>query len=178
MKQKQFAALALAAWLGVVGWVGSMILAKPQAFPAGFSDTDDSLAAQIQLEIQQSEQVGAALTALEAPKPALASASIIALTPAAPSVAATAAGGATTTDGVAAGAPAERVVSFILSGAGLASRAMIDGVLVGAGARLGDGAVVRSIGPRTVVIRDAEGVLHTLTVRAPGEEPTPAGATP
>lgn len=177
MKPKQFAAIALAAWLAVVGWVGSMILAKPQAFPAGFNDADESVAAQIQLEIQQAEQIRAALATLEAPEPSVATAPIIALTPAAPSPGAATEGGVAGVAGGAGGAPAERVVSFILSGDGLASRAMINGVLVGAGARLDDGAVVRRIGPRSVVIRDAEGVTHTLAVRVPGE-PTPRGVKP
>lgn len=178
MKQKHFAALALTAWLGVVAWVGSMILAKPQAFPSAFSDADDSVAAQIQLEIQQADQLGAALMALDASKPATASASIIALTPAAPTAAAPGEGGAPGIDGAAPGAPAARVVSFIISGAGLASRAMIDGVMVGAGARLGDGAVVRSISARSVVIRDSEGVMHTLAVRAPGDTAPTMETTP
>jgi hypothetical protein len=71
------------------------------------------------------------------------------------------------------GAPAApRIVSLIISGAGMAPRAMIDGALVGPGARLGDGAVVSRIEARAVHIRDGEGVMHRLALRLPGDPPT------
>lgn len=167
MKQKQFAALSLMAWLAVVGWVGSMILVKPQAFPAGFAEADGAVAAQIQREIQQADALGAALGVLQATPRGMGEATIIAMPPT--PVAADLAAGAASPTGTLEGGPAPRVVSLILSGAGIAARAMIDGVLVGTGARLDDGAVVRRIEPRTVLIRDTEGVMHTLALRTPGE---------
>lgn len=167
MKQKQFAALSLVAWLAVVGWVGSMILAKPQAFSAGFAEADGALAAQIQLEIQQADALAVALGAIQTSPRRADEPSIIALPPT-PEEAGLVTGTGSTA-GTAADETATRVVSLIISGAGMVSRAMIDGVLVETGARLGDGAVVRRIEPRTVLIRDTEGVTHTLALRTPGE---------
>lgn len=184
MKQKQFAALALAAWLGVVGWVGTMILGKPQAFPPSYAETDNAMAAQIGLEIQQADALALALTALESPPRAVTGTAIIAVPPkAAPAVdpatglAASGASSAATSLDAAPAAP--RVVSMIISGVGLSPRAMIDGTLVGPGARLGDGAVVRRIEARAVHIRDEDGVMHRLALRLPGDPPpapTPEGS--
>lgn len=182
MKPKQFALVALVGWLGVAGWVGSMILAKPQAFPTGSAEADGALAAQIELDIQQAEALGASLTSLQQAPRGPAAAAIIALPPQrgsdmADTDAPSAAGGGFAVAAEEAG-PAPRVVSFIISGAGMAPQAMIDGVLVGTGARLADGAVVRRIDPRAVLIRDREGHTHTLAVRVPGEAEPPKEGTP
>ena len=173
MRAKHYAAAALVAWLAVVGWVGSMVVGKPQAFIGGFGDTDAATAAQIQLEIQRAEQVGAALQALAAaPAPAW-TGGIVAEPPPRPE---TEGGAGPGTLAASAGGPAERVVSMILSGASIATRAMIDGRLVGAGARLDDGAIVRSIGPRSVRIQEADGTLRTLALRTPGDAPAAAAS--
>lgn len=170
MKQKQYAALALLAWLGVVGWVGSMILAKPQAFAGSMAQADATVAAQIELEIQRVQRTRDALTAMQPTGLSVAATDVIALPP------------ETTTleDGSVVSAnpsapldapPPPRVVSFIISGAGMRSRAMIDGVLVSPGERLADGAIVRRIDARSVRIEDSEGKQHTIALRLPGDAP-------
>ena len=172
MKPKQLALFALVAWIGVTAWVGSMVLAKPRAFPTGYADADESVTAQIQLEIQQIEALAAALSTLQQVPRTASSGPIIALPPGGGRGTGRAAEAASGFAVAASDAePAPRVVTFILSGEGIAAKAMIDGVLVGTGARLGDGAVVRRIDPRVVHIRDAEGVPHALPVRTPSEPP-------
>ncbi len=182
MKPKQFALVALVGWLGVASWVGSMILAKPQAFPTGYAEADGAVAAQIELEIQQADALGVSLTSLQQTPRDIATAAIIAVPPKSGSETTDADRSAAASDGFAVAAseagPAPRIVSFIISGAGMAPQAMIDGVLVGKGARLHDGAVVRRIDPRAVQIRDSEGKTHTLAVRVPGEAAPSKEGTP
>ncbi len=177
MKPKQFALLALVAWIAVVGWVGSMVLGKPAALAGRGNDVDTDTAVRLQADVQRTEQVRSALAALVAAPARVASATIVALPPT-ERIAATGAG---TADGNATGvdpnAPAARVLAFIVSGRDLRPRAMIDGTLVGPGARLADGAIVRHIGARSVRIEDSEGQQHTLALRTPGEAgPTPEGS--
>jgi len=172
VKQKQFAAIALAAWLAVVAWVGSMILAKPQAFSGNPSDTDGAAAAQIEQQIQRADRTRTALATLDSPERSVAGAQIVALAP----TAAPAQNGGV--DGTGVGEPGERVVSFIISGDSVASRALIDGRLVGRGARLGDGAIVRRIDSQSVRIEDANGVTQTLLLRLPNDPLKNSGVKP
>lgn len=175
MKHKQFAAIALIAWLAVVGWVASMILAKPQAFAGGFTEADGMFAAQIEQDIVNADRMTMALASLEAPPAIVAGPRIVAEPPA-----------QATTDGVrshAAGGGAdgeivERMVSFIISGDGFAARAMIDGNLVGRGARLPDGAIVRGIDARSVRIEGPDGQTRTVPMRSPGDAATTPESKP
>ncbi len=172
MKPKHYALLALAVWGAVVGWVGSMILAKPQAFPAYAADADGMAAAQVQQQVALAGRAAEALARLREVPPALPSGPLVALPPPPPP-------GTATPDGAAiVAAPVPRVVSLIVSGEGLRPRAMIDGVLVGTGATLPDGAVVRSIGPRAVRLVDADGKAVTLALRTPGDPPAEEAPKP
>jgi hypothetical protein len=180
MRPKHHASLALAAWLAVVGWVGSMVVGKPQAFFGAYAETDGAMAAQIQLEIQRAEQVRGALAAL-ASQAALRvpPAGVVAESPPAPEASGSGlagTGGAAAGAATGANAPQGRTVSMILSGVGLSTRAMIDGRMVGAGARLDDGGIVRSIGPRSVRIEESDGRMTTLALRTPGELPASDGS--
>lgn len=172
MTPKQFALLALVAWLAVAGWIGSMILAKPAALSRAGSDMDTGTAMRIEADLRRTDQARTTLAALVAAPVRVAGPSIIALPPAR-GVGAAALGAASGEDALAPGAPPARTLAFIVSGRDLRPRAMIDGALVGAGARLPDGAIVRHIGARAVRIEDGEGQMHTLVLRTPGE----AGAT-
>ncbi|HAI58824.1 MAG TPA: hypothetical protein DCM32_02980 [Xanthomonadaceae bacterium] len=173
MRPKHYAALALLAWLAVVGWVGSMVAGKPRAFVGGFGDADAVVAGQIQLEIQRVEQVRTALQALAAAAPPPAQAAGVVAEP--PPMPGTEDGAGPGTALAAVSRPGDRVVSLILSGASIATRAIVDGRMVGPGTRLDDGAIVRSIGPRSVRIEEADGTQRTLALRTPGDPP-PAAA--
>lgn len=168
MKPKQFALLALLAWLAVAGWIGSMILAKPAALSRVGSDVDTGTAMRIEADLRRTDQARMTLEGLVAAPVRVAGPSIIALPPAR-SIGATALGTTSGEGALAPDAPPGRTLAFIVSGRDLRPRAMIDGTLVGAGARLQDGAIVRHIGARTVRIEDGEGRMHTLVLRTPGE---------
>lgn len=177
MKPKQFALVALVVWLAVAGWIGSMILAKPAASSSVGSDVDTSTAMRLEADLRRTEQARAALNGLVEAPFRTAGSSIIALPPARAAGAAGTTG--TTADGaLPPGSPSPRVLAFIVSGPDLRPRAMIDGALVGPGARLPDGAIVRHIGARAVRIEDGEGRMHTLALRTPGDGAKKAEGTP
>ncbi len=174
MRQKHFAALALVIWLGVVAWVSSMVVVKPQVFGGQSLEADGAVAEQIRRELQQADQMRAALATLNAPVRTAAVGQIVALPP----TMAQAEAEAVTIDGSPLAEPGVRVVSFIISGDSVASRAMIDGKIVGRGARLSDGTVVRSIGSQAVRLEDSSGQIQTLEVRLPSDPRNSARVKP
>lgn len=165
MKLKHSAVLALVLWLGVVAWVGAMIVAKPTVFGRYGADSDAASAAALQQQVVHNDEMRRALSRMAAlrrgtmtevavaPAPSAAEAEALAL----------AASGAAPVRT----APAH-VLSLIVSSDRL-QQAVIDGELVARGAQLEDGLRVRAIGTNWVRLQDAKGRTQTLTLRSPGE---------
>ena len=169
MKLKYSASLALALWLCLVAWGSAMIVAKPSVSRAYADEEGSTAIAQLQLNIDQNRKALDALDAL-----ALAPAAAIASSPAVtPSSAAPA--GPEADEGV----PAEPVIvshqlTLILS-TDQGRRAIVDGQLVQAGARLADGSRVRVIDRDHVSLDTSAGERLTLRLPAPFASQAAAG---
>ena len=171
MKHKHAAVVALAAWLGVVGWVGAMIVAKPTAFGGYSADGDAAAAAELQQRILHNENTRAALAALRSVRGAASPAPLVAPAPSAAEIEAEALAAIEGAPG--APAPQARVLSMIISSNRL-QQAVIDGELVARGAELADGSRVRAIGSNWVRLEDARGRATRLELRQPFTTPVEA----
>ncbi len=157
MKVKYNATIALVAWLGVVGWVTSMVVAKPVVMPYQNDSDSSTTTAQLQLDIARNAKAAGALHALQAQEYGLATAEpLLAVAP--PVLPGAQAGGEAGIGGVAQpGQPGyEHVVSMVVSVPG-SRRAVVDGSYVAAGGVLRGGAHVRAIGPDWVDVEDVTG---------------------
>lgn len=172
MKTKHYATLALAAWTGMVTWVGMLVVDKPVVLGPQQADEDGAVTAQLQQQIAQADRLRQGLQRLAGAPVRPAAGRLLEETAAAPSPA----------EGAEAGAPAPahapRTLSLILT-VDRERRAIIDGELVQRGSRLEDGARVLAIGSDWVRLQDADGQTQTLRLAPPyGQPAAPAGAAP
>ena len=157
MKVKYTAAIALVAWLGVVGWVTSMVVAKPVVMPYQNDSDSSTTMAQLQLDIARNAKASGALHALQQQDFGNNSAEpLLAVAP--PLLPGAGAEGEPGVGGIAQpGQPGyEHIVSMVVSVPG-SRRAVVDGSYVAAGGVLRGGAHVRAIGPDWVDLEDVTG---------------------
>lgn len=179
MKMKYTAASALLAWLLVVGWLASMVIAKPAVLRLGNQAEETAEMAELRNGIARNRQTAAAIATLrDAAFPVADGNGVIALPVAAPVSTASVAG---TTTGNQAGAepgaaPAARALSLVLVTNGRRV-AVVDGQYVQVGSRLADGTRVRAIGQDWVRLDDAAGTRQTLRVLNP-LQPVQGGGRP
>ncbi|NZA25425.1 hypothetical protein H0E84_03440 [Luteimonas sp. SJ-92] len=171
MKLKYAAAISLLAWLGVVAWMATMVIAKPAVMRTRAGTTEPPVMNELRNGVARNQRAEQALAGLQAGVPA-AGEGAIALSPRGRLDPET--GDALRIDAAdAAALTADHVVSLIVS-SGARRRALIDGRYVGPGARLDGGARVRAIGFDWVAIDDERNGRRILRVRspylAPGEE--------
>lgn len=164
MKLKHSATFALALWMGVVAWVGAMVVAKPTAFSGQQADQDGAVAAQLQQQVAHGARLQQALSELARPRRLSTGATIIAAAPQNAGV------DGTDTAGMAIGT---RTVTLIMA-VDRARRALIDGEWVQRGSRLPDGSRVLAIGTDRVRIEDADGQPQVLKMRPPYADATTA----
>lgn len=174
MKMKYTAALALAVWLAVAGWLASMVIAKPAVLRLGNQADETAAMAELRNGINRNRQVTESVSSLRQAIPYTGPAqTLIALpatAPATPAVdAANSPGqrGYGTSGRGGASAPADLttpMVTLVLNTDGHRS-AIVNGEHVRAGSRLASGARVRAIGPDWVRIDDPSGTAQTYQVR-------------
>jgi hypothetical protein len=170
MKHKYYAAAALAAWLLVIGWLASMVVAKPAVMRVR-GQTEDSPAA---LELRQNLARNVRDMALLARFDGLPDSSddgqpLLALTP--PPLPAASPGNAAD--------PAPDYVLSLVVSHDQRRRAVVNGQYLSTGSRLDNGAKVLAIGPDWIRLDDPANGVRTLHVRNPlrGEQ-TPSRALP
>lgn len=165
MKLKFTAALALAIWLAVTGWLATMVIAKPAILHLGNSADETASMAELRSAIERNRQARDQIASLRQSSFSDGGRPLIALQSALP-----AAGGNTTYSGYATvqdgGAPAALDVSMVLDTDGRRS-AIVDGQRVRAGSRLADGSRVRAIGAGWVRIERPDGERIDRPVPSP-----------
>ena len=172
MKIKFTAAIALALWLAVTGWLATMVIVKPAVLHLGNDADETAVMVELRGAIERNRQMQQHIAQLRQTTFADNGQPLLAL----PSAA-----GATGAEGVGirslpAGATAEPVahtVSLVLEANGRRS-AIIDGRHVHAGARLDDGSRVAAIGTDWVRIEGADGERKVHPVPSPYQPATGA----
>lgn len=162
MKKKYIAMTALTVWLGVSGWLASMVIVKPAVLFLGNNAEESPQAAQLRASINRNRQVLELASRLRPVTAMSAGEGLIAL----PMVAETAppiTDDALSGPGTFAGTTN---VSMILVTNGRSS-AVVNGQPVRAGSRLDDGSRVLAIGRDWVRLRTADGETSVLKVRNP-----------
>lgn len=161
MKIKFIAAIALAVWLAVTGWLATMVVVKPAVLQLG-NDADETAAmVELRTAIKRNKQMQAQVELLRRSAPIGNGQPLLALPLATPP--AIEGGPSSATAGTEAAAHS---VSLVLIADGRHS-AVIDGQRVQRGSRLADGARVVAIGPDWVRISNAAGEHTTLPVPSP-----------
>lgn len=179
MKMKYTAASALLVWLLVVGWLASMVIAKPAVLRMGNQAEETAEMAELRNGITRNRQTAAAIATLrDAQFPVADGNGVIALPVAAPAPVASTAGGygATAGGGDPGAGAATRALSLVLVANGRRV-AVVDGQYVQVGSRLADGTRIRAIGQDWVRLDDAAGNRQTLRVLNP-LQPVQAGGRP
>jgi len=156
MKSKFIAPLALLLWLGVTGWLASMVATKPAVLRSNRDAEDTAAMAQVRLGIERNKQMLAAIEHLGTLGSQNAAGPLVALAP--------------KHDARAEALEAAQQVppskvSLVLS-AGNSRSAVVDNQPVRVGQRLDNGARVRAIGSDWVRIDDP--VRGGQTLRVPG----------
>lgn len=179
MKMKYTAASALLVWLLVVGWLASMVIAKPAVLRMGNQAEETAEMAELRNGITRNRQTAAAIATLrDAQFPVADGNGVIALPVAAPAP-------TVPTDGATAGSPVgtspgtspvARALSLVLVTDGRRV-AVVDGQYVQVGSRLADGTRVRAIGQDWVRLTDTSGSQQTYRVLNP-LQPAQAGGRP
>ncbi len=167
MKHKHYAAAALAAWLVIIGWLASMVVAKPAVMRVR-GQTEDSPAA---LELRQNLARNTRDMELLARFDGLPDSSgdgqpLLALTPPALPLA---------NAGNAANLVPDYVLSLVISH-DKRRRALINNQYLTTGSRMDNGARILAIGPDWVRLDDPVNGIRILHVRNPlqGDEALPA----
>lgn len=152
MKMKYLAILALAVWLGVAGWLASMVISKPAVMRSNQGAEDSAMMAEVRLSLERNKQMRDAIDRFSAGADSyLGSGPLIAVVPAVQPAAA-------------ADVPAPTpTVSLVLSSAGRHT-AFVNGEQVRAGQRLSSGGTVRAIGADWVSIDDPVNGRQTYRV--------------
>ena len=176
MKMKYTAAAALLAWLLVVGWLASMVIAKPAVMRTGNQSEETAATAELRNGIARNRRVAAAIAELHSNTPILIAdgASVVALPTAAPVASNNNGNGSTGADG--SEGTTTHVISLVLA-ARDHRMAIIDGRKVRVGSRLDDGSRGAAISADGVRLADPSGKQDTYPVRNP-LQPEQAGGQP
>lgn len=171
MKMKFTAAIALAIWLAVTGWLATMVIAKPAILHLGNDADETSAMAELRAAIARNTQARERTATLRRSVHAGDGRALLALpsssAPAAPLASASArAWTGSTTQGAPTGEAAPLQVSMVLDANGRRT-AIVDGQRVRAGSRLADGSRVRAIGADRVRIMRPDGEIVDRQVQSP-----------
>ncbi|KRG68672.1 hypothetical protein ABB27_07140 [Stenotrophomonas terrae] len=162
MKTKYIAALALTSWLGVTGWLSSMVVAKPAVLRLNSDVEETAEMANARLAIDANQRVKATLDQMSVPS-FYAPGPLIAL-------AAGPGSGPAAASGDAAPQAISHQVSLVLEANGHVS-AVVDGEHVRQGQRLSNGARVQAIGKGWVRLSDKDTGSQVYRVPLPGQVP-------
>ena len=165
MKTKFIAATALVVWLGVTGWLATMVIVKPAVLHLGHDADETAQMVELRMAIDHNARMQQRIAQLRQGTFPDDGRALLALPSAATVESGDVAAMATRVGGDA-GALVEHAVTAVLETNGRRS-AIIDGRLVRSGARLGDGSRVRSIGRDSVSIENPEGERVVRTVPSP-----------
>ena len=178
MKTKYIAIAALLFWLGVTGWLTSLIVVKP-VVPRFNNDAEDTAEmANLRQSIDTNKRVVATLNGMTAPSlESYANGPLIAVSSGSSVSSPHPGAGADDADDT-----VKHEVSLVLVAGGSKS-AVIDGEHVRVGQRLSNGAKVQAIGDDWVRIADKDSSPRTWRLPAPGQAPKEsskdsAGANP
>ena len=174
MKTKFIAASALAAWLGVTGWLATMVIVKPAVLHIGHDADETAEMVELRTAIERNRKMQQDMAQLRQADFSDGGQPLLALPAATP----TQTGDGTALlarSGVDAGAPAEHAVTAVLETNGHRS-AIIDGLHVRSGTRLGDGSRVRGIGRDSVSIEGPDGTRIEHAVPSPFLQQAHGGA--
>ena len=166
MKMKYTAAIALAVWLAVTGWLATMVIAKPAILHLGHDAEETAAMAELRAAIDRNHRAQQRAATLRRVPFVDGGRPLLAL-PAAP-----AAAGAGTWQAAQAqaagyvGVPAPLDVSLVLDTDGRRT-AIVDGQRVRVGSRLSDGSRVRAIGTGRVRIQRPDGEVVDRAVQSP-----------
>jgi hypothetical protein len=164
MKIKFVAAIALAIWLAVTGWLATMVVVKPAVLQLG-NDADETAAmVELRTAIARNKQMQAQVERLRQSVSIGEGQPLLALPLATPP--AGEGGPSSALAGEAGAEAATHNVSLVLVTDGRPS-AVVDGQRVQRGSRLAGGARVVAIGPDWVRISNAAGEQTTLPVPSP-----------
>ncbi len=142
MKMKYIAIVAIALWLGAVGWLASMVITKPAALRVNSATEETATMAELRTSIDRNKRMLASISQFSAaPGSHFNAGPIVAVAPA-----------QTTVQSEAEQVPPP-VVSLVLSSSGNRT-AFVNGEQVRAGQRLSTGGRVRAIGNDWVRIDD------------------------
>lgn len=156
MKMKYFAVVALLLWLGVTGWLASMVIVKPAVLRVSHAAEETELMLQTRNAITRNKQIQQSLIQADhAPIPSGAGPVIAVSDP-----------NARPKEALAEELPPAPTVSMVLTTSGQRS-AVVNGEHVRVGQRLNSGARVRAIGADWVRVDDPVHGNQTLVVPAP-----------
>lgn len=175
MKMKYTAALALAAWLLVVGWLASMVVAKPAVLRIGNQAEDSAAMVELRNAIARNRKTMDGIGTLrDRGMPYQASQSLIALPTGVADDAVAGEIAASTTSAQA--AAVEPHLSLVLD-TGSTRIAIFNGEQVRRGSRLADGGRVHAIGPDWISVSGTDRKRNVYRVR-PQFETFPTGIVP
>ncbi|MCW4454565.1 hypothetical protein OK348_07120 [Flavobacterium sp. MXW15] len=160
MKMKFTAAIALAVWLAVTGWLATMVIVKPAVLHLGIDADETAAMVELRAAIERNRQMQQRIAQLRQTGFSDDGRPLLALSP---RPAAAGAGSLPAHVGGSAGEPVAHSVSVVLEANGRRS-AIIDGRHVRTGTRLTDGSRVGAIGADWVRIEspDGERVVHPV----------------
>jgi len=173
MRAKYVAAVALLAWLLVVVWLSSMVIAKPAVLRFGNQAGETAEIAELRKLIARNRQTMEALGSLRSSSPYLAHAQPVALPASGGAAAAATASGVYGGAGTGAEAEVPHQVSLVLLANGRRV-AVVDGQHVSVGSLLAGGARVAAIGPDWVRIARPGSPARTYKVPHPLAKAAPS----
>ena len=156
MKMKYFAAVALLLWLGVTGWLASMVIVKPAVLRVGHGVGETEAMTQLRLSISRNKQLQQSLESSDSYTGSAAAGPVVAIPDP------TAVAQRDTPEDL----PPPPSLAMVLTADGQRS-AVVNGEHVRAGQRLLSGARVRAIGPDWVRVDDPVHGVQTLVVPGP-----------
>lgn len=164
MNRKNHAAIALLAWLGVTGWLASMVVAKPAVLRLHGQQEDSQTVIDLRNGMARNERDMGLLGAFDdLPFSGDDGQSLVAVVPA-------------PRPGADDAAPSYEISLVVTHGK--RRRALINGQYLAPGSRLDDGTRVVAIGNDWVRLDDPAYGVRTLHVRNPLDEPPPSSTPP
>jgi len=164
MRHRYYAAVALAVWLAVTGWMASMVVAKPAVMRVSAQAEDTPAMLELRQQLARNQRDMALLSRFdELPWSSDDGEPLLALSP--PPLPSAAAGDP-------AGLQPAYEVTLVVSHQGR-RRALVNGQYLAPGSRLDNGARVMAIGQDWVRVEDPQNGVQMLRVRNPlsGEAP-------
>lgn len=163
MKKKYIAMVALACWLAVTGWLGSMVVAKPAVFFKGNDAVESPEAAQLRAAIQRNQLLLEVAGKLRPPQPVMNGTELIAIPDTSASESASSSAGDSSVDN-STSAYTPSTLSMVIKANGRTS-AILDGAAVRVGSRLENGGRVVAIGSDWIRVIGSDGAAQTLKLR-------------